>query len=121
MMLISAMRSVDPRVPVRPALAHVYLKFSLGPLQLPSLIAPQEFAWIDALESQPQVRVAEQHSAQMRHIAHAAAGAEGIQERDGADNHHEVLGLYGKQKAHQNDAVRIEHSKSQQKSVDRAR
>src|SRR5579859_1718259 len=91
--------SVDPRAAAM--LAHVNLKFSLGALQFPFLVPLEQLAHIQARETHAEVKVTEEHAAQVRHIAYAAPCApHRVQKRDRANDHHEVLGLDGKQKAH---------------------
>src|SRR5579864_1458550 len=122
MMLISAMRSIDPRVAVRSVFAHINLKLLFRPLYLPGLVAAPEIAYVSMHKAHAKVCIAEQHPAQVSDVADAAAGAaERAHECDRADDHHEVLGLDGEQETHQNDAVRIEHAESQEQTVDGAR
>ena len=76
-------------------LAHVDLEPLLGAAQLPRLELALKIAEIDASQkTRSQIDVPDQHATQMGDMADPpAARAEHTDQRDRAENHHQVLGL----------------------------
>src|SRR5450631_124619 len=97
--------SIHPWPPIRLLLAHVHFELLLGAIQFPCPVGISQtsrYAEVyrhASLLRDLQENVAEKHSAQVRDVAHGAAGVERIQERDGPDDHHEIFHFDGNQEA----------------------
>src|SRR5579872_6880517 len=116
-----AMLLIHERVAVRAVLAQVDLKPLLGAAQLPGLIFAIEVIEVYVEKPQAQIRVAEGHTTQVRHVADAAVDVQRAQERDCPDDHHHVFRLHGEDEKEQHDLVGIEHAEGDQQAEDRSR
>src|ERR1700688_3308118 len=101
---------------------QINLKFFPRALQFIFLPSPLKIE-VETLAADPRselslhVDKAKEHAAQMRKIAHGASALERTHERNGAEDHHHILGFDREQEAHQNRLIRKQHAKGEQQAV----